>query len=203
MLNRLLVVIIFFVITHTYGCKRSIEMNVSEYLSSFKTNKLKDTKVRILNRIKYKCKIQPPDLITITNSEKKITNQSAFELERLNYEKQLNFILVIEDESMADVKIKRVINNKNEFNRLLAYANNLLQNDFSLQLNNEVSFCKLIHLEPANSIYPSIRVTLTFNELKSYTEGCTLVFNDNLFNNGLIKFSYEKDYFENLPKIKI
>lgn len=200
MRNFFKIIIIVFCFT---GCGKRMVLSPEKYLQYINSEKSNLIVENILNNVSYTAKLQTPEFIAISNSGDKIKNQSDFINEIKYYKNKLNFIFLISDQKNQGNKVKEVLFNKEEYSSFLAYANTDLKNDFKLLNGNDTLFCAMVHMEAANSVAPTIRLTIGFsaidtNRIKEYT----LVFNDNLFRNGPLKFQYSEEAFNNLPEIK-
>jgi hypothetical protein len=82
------------------------------------------------------------------------------------------------------------------------YSNSTINEDFKLLQGKDTVYCALVHLEPANSINPVLRLTVAFSGLDpGSNEDITLFFNDNIFMNGPLKFHFDKKLFTDKPEI--
>jgi hypothetical protein len=147
--------------------------------------------------------MQPPELLALLRSEKKPVSQADYEAEKSKHAGELNFILIIEDDADSDNRVKTNVYNDNLYREFLAYANTSLANDFYLLVGKESIRCSMVHLEPANSIRPVIRIGISFSQVSLNGNECTLVFDDNLFNNGKLKFNYSEETVTTMPQFKI
>jgi hypothetical protein len=173
-----------------------------QYCNSEKSNLIISKAVQNIN---YTCKFKIPELTAILNSNKEFTSQAEFEKSVKTYSNEILFIFTIKDDSKSSHAVKQLVFDKQKkYSFLLAYANTDMSSDFELKSNNgNIVPCSFLHLEPANSVQPILRITLAFNYSRSLGEELTLVFNDKIFNNGPIKFNYPKDVLDYLPKLKI
>lgn len=183
------------------SCKRS-SLSREEYVKYFNSND-KFSVTREFNGILYKLKVQPPEILAFKNAEDQIRNKQDFDKELAYYKDKLNFVFLIEDASKNDGKVKSTVFNKQLYATILEYANTELRNDLKLIKNGDTLYCSAIHLESANSLQPVIRLSLGFTNLDPQNKDFTLVFNDNMFNNGPIKFSYSSTLFDQLPELKM
>lgn len=155
------------------------------------------------NQISYKLKMQPAGYLAIANSGASIKTQADFKASLNNYKEQMNFILLIQDAEKSNHRVKSMVFNKQEYGTILAYANTDLKNDIVLIQERDTLYCRMLHLESANSLQPILRLSLSFNGINANAKEFTLILNDNIFNNGPIKFYYSKKVMENLPDLKL
>jgi hypothetical protein len=186
------------------ACRNNSSLSPGEYLQFLNSGAGKLNESEVLNHIRFRCRLQTPEIITLLNGSKNYTRTEDFERDKQAYENQLNFVFVIEDENKSDHLIKETIFRQESYGQLLSYAHTELQNDFELELADGNSIpCSLIHIEPANSIHPVIRIALSFFNVNSKIKDYKLIFNDNMFNTGKIKFHFDKKAFDDLPQLKI
>jgi hypothetical protein len=185
------------------GCSRRSDLNQSEYVRFLNSSESGLVISKTHNNITFNARMQTPEMLTLLGAKGPYSKPAEFETDKKQYEDRLNFTFIIEDEGKHH-QVKETVFDENTYGQLLSYANTELQNDFELQLpNGEIVPCSIAHVEAANSVQPVIRVALAFNHVDPKIKEYTLVFNDNLFNTGKIKFLYKKEIFDNLPKLKI
>jgi hypothetical protein len=100
-------------------------------------------------------------------------------------------------------KVKKAMFDAEQYGAIMSYANSDLKNDFKLLQGEDTVYCHIVHLEPANSIQPIIRMTIGFSGLDTNLKDITLIYNDNIFRNGPLKFHYPKELLESFPEIKL
>lgn len=185
-----------------FSCNR--QLSTQEYIRFLSSEKCALYSDKVIDRIRFKCRLQTPELIALLHSGHSAATQTAFEEEKKKYKDQLNVVFLIEDEAPKYHQVKKTVSDKQLYGNLLAYANTGLQQDFSLQLQTgELIPCGLVHMEAANSIQPVIRVTLSFNGVDPGVKDYSLIFDDNLFHTGRMKFHYGQEVFSGLPTLKL
>lgn len=185
------------------SCSKNKELNQKEYLSYLNSEASGLLVVKTLNNIQYSLRCQTPEQQCLSANKLTIKSQKDFENLMDDYKGRLNFILIIEDKNGESNQVKKVIFNKEAYGNILGYANSELGKDISLVTEKEILQCSLVHLEPANSIQPVLRLAVLFSGITQTNNEVTFVFDDNIFNNGPIKFNYTQKIFTELPKLKI
>lgn len=192
---------IMLLLTGLMSCRRSAELSVVDYASYINSEKSELIKEKRINNIKYKLRLITPEVMVLNNE--KAVNESDFKEKLKKHEGQLSFNLIIEDDhSEKGSPVMETIINPKTYSEILEYANTEMINDVFLIVDNDTVNCAILHLEPANSIQPVLRFSVGLADLGNKIKECTFCFNDNLFNNGWIKFNYSEATFNNLPKIK-
>lgn len=197
LLASILVILVF------TQCGKKMVLSPEKYIQYVNSEKSDLVVERNFNNVTYTAKLQTPEFMAISINGNKIKNKTDFINETKYYRNKLNFIFLISDQKNKGNKVKEVLFNNDMYSSFLAYANTDLKNDFKLINDNDTLYCTMVHMEAANSVAPTIRLSIGFssidtNRIKEYT----LVFNDNLFRNGPLKFRYSEETFNNLPEIK-
>lgn len=158
---------------------------------------------REFNKIVYKAKLQPCEMIVLNNSIDKIKSDEQFRNEVSLYKGKLNFVFNIEDSKDGTYKVRELMFSKASYGKLLSYANVSLINDFKLLQGSDTLYCSIAHLESANSVQPIVRISLAFKGLDTLKKNdLTLLYNDNIFLNGPLKFHFSMDALNKIPEIK-
>ncbi len=79
---------------------------------------------------------------------------------------------------------------QSNYNKLLSYINSNIQNDFIKQGSVNEFHPVQVFFESNNRISNKLVFLVAF-EKETKTEETTIVFNDNIFNNGILKFNYK------------
>jgi hypothetical protein len=190
--------IYFIFILFLFGCGKK-KLNQSDYLQYINSEESGLVQKKTFNNVTYKVKLHLPEMISATADEN--ITKAKFESNMKYYNNKVNFIFIMEDN--GSTKVKNAMFDKEKYGAMLSYANTELKNDFKLLNGNDTLYCGLVHLEPANSIQPVIRMTLGFSGIDSVGRSLTLIYNDNIFSNGPLKFYYSKETLNNLPEINL
>jgi hypothetical protein len=184
------------------SCDKVSELSVKDYVVYVDSEKSNLSKTKTINSIKYKVKLITPELMVLGNE--KIKDQTEFLEKCKGYNEQMNFTFIIEDDKDSkDFAVKDALIESETYSNIMQYANSEMVRDIYLITDSDTIRCSLLHLEPANSVQPVFRFSLGFTGLKHKIKECTLCINDELFNNGCIKFNYSESTFNNLPKVKV
>jgi hypothetical protein len=155
------------------------------------------------NNILYKAKLQTPEAI-LFGAEQDFKSSSEYHQKLVGLKDKLNFVFLIEDVKGSSRQVRSAVFNKSSYGSMLAYANTDLAKDFTLLQGTDTIYCSVVHLEAANSVQPIIRIALGFDGIDTTkAKDFTLIYNDNFFQNGPLKFHYAPSVFNNLPEIKI
>lgn len=194
---------LFFFLLVGLSCKEQRRMPPAEYIRYLSSAESGLSISKQHRDLVFRARLQPPELLTLINSGETHASAEAFGAGYKEYAGQMNVIFLISDAGGHHL-VKETVFDPVRYGQLLSYANTALQNDFELQLSDgSLIPCSMVHIEPANAVEPVIRVTLSFHHLPENPGDYTLVFNDNLFNTGKLKFLYRRNLFDQLPKLKI
>jgi hypothetical protein len=190
---------IFILSIAVYSCSKS-KLSASEYIAYM--NDLENGYVcrRTFNGINYKTVMQTPEMI-ILRSGRQVSDPINFNKNVDEQKGNLNFVFTISDDDGSN-RVKEMVFDQSKYGGILRYSNSMINEDFKLLQGNDTVYCALVHLEPANSINPMLRLTVAFSGIdQNSTEDLTLFFNDNIFMNGPLKFHFDKKIFLNKPEI--
>jgi hypothetical protein len=183
------------------ACKRPQSLNLEDYKMYVNSEESELVTKDEIEGFKYSCKLIPPALqIAQTRA---IKNEQELEKE-LDQNRSVCFSFLIQDEAKEMNKVKHAVYDKELFADLLSYANSELVKDFTLITEDGRRIPgAIVHLEPANSVAPIIRLTVGFEGIDLKESTLTLQYDDKIFNNGIMNFKYSKETLTNLPKLKI
>ncbi|MEO5645219.1 MAG: hypothetical protein ABIS12_17995 [Bacteroidia bacterium] len=100
--------------------------------------------------------------------------------------------------------LKQNLTDVAEYNRRVTYCAFDMQQDIHLVTDGQDSIpCALFHFERAYDVAPVGNFMIAFDKKRIATaKKITLVFTDNLFKNGIVKFSYLKEELLASPQMK-
>jgi hypothetical protein len=182
------------------SCSEKRLLDKAAFLNYFNKGADQFFKEKELNNVSYKVKLVPPELITLNNN-RSINSEEEYKKELRENEDRINFVMIVEDMPGSNL-VKELVFKKEMYSKLVEYANVELAKDFQLIKDTDTIPCSLIHLEPANSVHPVIRMTACFDNPKKGDKDYTLVFDDNFFSNGNLKFNFPEETFTDLPTLK-
>lgn len=122
-----------------------------------------------------------------------------------HYSDLVYFNLRIKGDKMQGELLKQDLTSSVEYQDRVMYCSFRIQNDISLLTNegDEIA-CAICQFERSFDVAPVTDFTIAFDRKKiCNTKGLTIIFNDNLFRNGLVKFSFSKEELECTPTINL
>lgn len=163
-------------------------------------------KEKTISEFNYKIKYLPTEQLVINElnkSNKPITTENINTLKK-EYEGMEYFEMRVQVENYNDELAKYRVNDMSEYQTRIAYMAFAMQNNIKLstEINNEIP-CKLFHFERTYGITPYTTFLFAFSkqEIGNATER-TVIYDDELFNKGRLKFNWSFKNIE-LPKIAI
>lgn len=184
------------------ACGTREKLGPDAYVQHLSSNESPSLITKELNGVNYKLRLLTPEYMALSHSREHLNKNEVMESLK-NYNHQVSFVFVIEDSDKNQGRVKSTVFNAEGYGNILGYANTDLKNDFMLVREHDTLYCNLVHLEPANSLQPVIRLSLAFNLPSSAEKGFTFLFNDNIFNNGPLKFNYSKRTIDALPELNM
>lgn len=147
------------------------------FILSCTTNKSEFEQAKTINHISY-------TLCYNSKNDNKSSDKDSLEPADLLYYK-----LTISDEEKESNKISELYLQSN-YNKLLYYINKNIEFDFKTILNGKEYNPVLVYFESNNRMTKKLVFMLAFEKPKEIDGDLIVEFNDNIFNNGKIKFKY-------------
>jgi hypothetical protein len=99
--------------------------------------------------------------------------------------------------------LKHKLNSKEDYATRIKYYAFDMQRDFTLEIGTDVIPCSLFHFERVFDIAPYAKFSIGFvYDKKHKGKESTLIYNDRIFKNGLIKYIYSNDEINKIPKLE-
>lgn len=160
-------------------------------------------KTKHIDKVDYIVTYKPHELIVVMENEDGIDTatytNTIGEIQGLQY---YNFKLKIDDKA-KDI-LKAGVSSVNDYYKRVEYFTSLMQNDIWLIQGKDTLPCRIFHYERNYSAAPYSDFSLAFDGTDgNATVDRTIVFNDHVFNNGLIKLTISGDDIKKIPALKI
>jgi len=201
---KILHIVVF--LTGLIGCNQN-PMSSDKYVQYW--NDLDDTsdfvKSKSIEEYNYSAKPLPLDYL-ISNEFKGINlTQKQFDSAKNQYSGMEYYELKLSVTDFNNETIKYLINSEAEYQDRLKYVSFNMENHLSLNVEGKSAACKLYHAERTYGIAPYLKVMFAFSK-EDFNENAserTLVFDDNLFNKGRVKFHWNNDDLIDVPQLSI
>ena len=152
----------------------------------------------------YQVKFKPLDYIISKELKGNVIDSAEYikkynELSGLQY-----FDFRIEVEGISTEILKYNLQSISDYEERINYLAFKMQSDFKLVEGSDTLDCLIYHMERAYDVVPYTTVLLGFNtKVNSYYLDKTIIFTDNLFKNGIIKFTFITADLIQIPKLEI
>lgn len=181
------------------------ELSLQEYISYIENSKKMLIQKKEFGDIIYELKFLPAEYRAIKNlsinKEKIEINEYKKQLQ--NYSSNYYFVLSFYSNSKDKSPLKTLAKNKEDLSKINQYLMAKIQNDLYLEIDGKKIPCSLSHSEGDYGILDHHSLSVLFDKTNSKSEDVTFVYTDNLFQNGVIKFNYSENVFNELPKVKL
>lgn len=177
--------------------EKPVKFNEPEKLIAFIDDKKNGfIKSKTIGQITYDAILKPIDyLLSQKRLEEKNNSLSKKDFEDLQY-----FDLRIKIEDFHKEFIKYDLESAEEYQQRVQYCAFNMQQDIKLIDGTDTLNCVLYHYERAFDVVPYGHFILGFETRKSdLVNTKTIVFYDQLFNNGIIKFTFSPEIMVNEP----
>ncbi|MBA3680482.1 MAG: hypothetical protein H0W73_04860 [Bacteroidetes bacterium] len=179
--------------------KVAINFNAPEELVSFIDNTENGyIKNKKFGKVTYISILKPVDYML---AQKKISDSNK-NYKKSDFEDLQYFDLRIKIEDFKMEFIKYDLSSTGQYQERINYCAFNMQNDISLIDGKDTLNCVLYHFERAFDVIPYGHFILGFeNKNKKSINAKTLCFDDKLFNNGIIKFTYSPSFLAKEPTL--
>ena len=173
--------------------KFSEPQKLISFIDNNENGYIKSKKIGVIT---YMSVLKPTDYLL---AKKKLSdNNSTYK--KTDFEDLQYFDLRIKIDDFKMEFIKYNLGSVEEYQERINYCAFNMQNDIKLIDGNDTLNCVLFHFERAFDIAPYGHFMLGFeNKNKKSIQAKTLCFDDKLFNNGIIKFTYTPSFLAKEP----
>ena len=204
MSSRLYIYILILFMVCSIGCGGKKVLDKPGFEKWMKNNKNGLVKEKIINRLKYKVCFQPIDWLMLKSDKQLVMNDQVSKIKK-DYESVLTFTIDITDTSESYSMLRYELGHENEYYDRINYYSNIIQNDLYLVDGTDTLPCMFTHMEQTYNVSPINTITVEFvrkDKTKKYND-TWLVYNDRVFNSGILKFFFKKEDLNNIPELKI
>ncbi len=190
---------IILLIAVLFSCKSPATLNKDEYLKWYQENKDSFIFTKDIDVVHYSLEIIPESVFLAKRLEKEQNQQS-----RIVDNKALQYIFKISNVKGNSILYYGIRQQQDYFNRVNYYSFGA-ENDFLLFNKSDTSYCNGVHFERTYELTPYITLDLNFSDMDLYSNKNDLTFeyNDQVFNNGKIRFVIPYKTINSIPKLKL
>lgn len=120
---------------------------------------------------------------------------------REEYEQFEHFQFRIKLNAGGNILLYKETQQQNEVTRINHFGF-IAQNDFEIRTANDTNQCKMVHFSRNYNLSPTIDLSLAFDAIPK-SDDWQLVYEDQQFNLGTIKFLFKESNLNNLPELKL
>ena len=178
------------------------KLTQEEYINQIENSEILNLEKKI-DDIKYQCFLMPPNYNAIKQLKSDldtniinnaIKNSEGFVFFKFTI-KSTNSDNTIMDPSKIDSK---------EYNKRIQYFNAFAQNNFKLLADQDTLNCVQYLFENPYNLTSDVKILGAFKLKQKYeSTDLQIIYNDQLFNQGLIKFYYQKKQLQKTPQLII
>ena len=182
---------------------RNTKVPAAEYSGWIATNAASLTKEQVLGDLTYRLTRVPADLLALREAGNQATHEALAEA-RAHYTDLVYFRLEIIANSHNGELLKKDLQSPQEYNRRVSYAAFGVQNDMSMKIGKDSLACAMCQFERSFDVAPIATFMLAFDadEEIANDNSVTVVFNDQLFNNGIIRFYWNAGEINAYPSLE-
>ncbi len=185
------------------GCGRQ-QLAPEQFMAYYNNNKQELEKTRDSEAFSFEAGYLPGEVLALReNNHAASADGRAFDNALRNYDSAYYFAFKITP--LNNVPMKKLVATKEKYAQMLHYLNGEIKNDFYLEAGAKKINCGLMHVESELSIQNSFLFVMSFEKTDfadALKEDLVLVYNDELFQHGILKFRFSKSDINHFPKIK-
>jgi hypothetical protein len=159
-----------------------------------------------ISEFNYSMKYLPLEFMICNELRKEEISQVEYDSLVSNYEGMEYYEMRIQIDDFNDETAKYQVADMGVYQQRIMYMSFAMQDNINIELSEDLTApCKLYHFERTYGVAPYATILMGFSkeDLPEMEEERTIVFEDKLFNKGLIKFNWSMADLNNVPKIEV
>ncbi|MFT5790939.1 MAG: hypothetical protein ACI9LI_000268 [Saprospiraceae bacterium] len=198
--------IFFLLVLMICGCSKSPQsLKPKNYINWLRKPENGLNKTKTINDLAFTmCYRTNEDVVVLNNKREEITKQLLEqELNDLGNELQYATFKIARDNSNQSVlQVGNV--SGDVYTKRIAYMSFDMQNDFYLIEGNDTLDCQLFHFVRNYELAPYVEFSLGFENSKNkIIQDKTFVYEDKLFNTGILKFTIDSKDIKQIPSVQV
>lgn len=174
-------------------------VDFNAWISAEENNLVKSKDISELN---YKMSFVPKECMAFKELKGQEYTNEEFDEALTHYKDMSYFNFRIEVPKEQGELLKYNLSSPQQYNDRINYMSFRMQKDIILVQDNDTLFPGIFHFERIFEVAPFATVMLAFDNKKINLEKeFTIIYNDQLFNKGYIKYYYQPNLLIDLPKI--
>lgn len=181
---------------------KSDKLGLSDFLSWYKSDEYKLNKIYKVSELEYSMNYVPAECMSFIELRREKYDYKRFCEVKENYKGMLYFNLKIEVKEGKNELLKHKLESPQDYAARVKYISFDMQNDIYAIQGKDTIYTGLYQFERIFDVAPYSTVMLAFDGgMLNPNKGLTIVFNDKIFNNGLVKFNYKNEELTDLPTV--
>jgi hypothetical protein len=162
-------------------------------------------KTKKISEFNYSVKYLPIDYLISNELKKENISKTEYDSLKVDYEGMEYFELRIQIDGFNDETAKYQLDDMGLYQQRIVYMSFAMQDNLKLLTDKGMEVpCELFHFERTYAVAPYATFLMGFAKDKiGAANDYTVVFEDNLFNKGLLKFNWEITQLQNVPKLLV
>ncbi|MCD6065614.1 MAG: hypothetical protein K0S33_440 [Bacteroidetes bacterium] len=201
-LNRLLLVM---GLPLLLACGKNSSLGKEDYVAYVNDPSSQLVKSKSIHGISYSLRFQPNEFIVLRDHHFGSIQPEAFSKELGSMKGLEYFMLSIKDEEGSN-EVKKAIYNKEAYGALLEKITSAFQTNIQLKAGDDLIYPSAYHAEPPSTIRPELNFMIMFdlgNSVSATGQDQQLIVNDDIFNNGPVKFTFEPAVVADIPTLNL
>lgn len=175
---------------------------IDDFVSFVKNEENDLVKEKQVSDIKFRMSFMPKECLAYLELKSDTENVNKLKETIKHYEGMSYFNLRLELESGEGELLKHNLSSAMQYEARVRYLSFEIQKDIFLIQGNDTISPGMYHFERIYEVAPYATIMLAFDDAKfKKDQDFTIVYNDKLFNKGLIKYYYKQNQLIDLPKI--
>ncbi|MFL5763544.1 MAG: hypothetical protein ACJ77K_06335 [Bacteroidia bacterium] len=189
-------------IDHTGLPNRNTQLELPQYAAWVQNEENDLVKNKTINDVNYQVAFLPVEFMAYTELKHQEYTEQQFKETKAHYAGMSYFKLRIEVKDHTGEILKYELSSAQQYNQRLDYMAFRMQNDLCIVQGKDTLYPGLYHFERSYDLAPFADVMLAFDNQKFHPEEeFTIVYNDQLFNKGYLKYIYHQKQLIDLPNI--
>lgn len=182
---------------------RSMEIDAAAYPLWVEENSQPLMREQVIGDLTYRFTRIPAELLAVREAG---ADASVAEMQEAlsHYSELMYFRLEIIAQNHNGELLKKDLTDPAEYNRRITYSSFEIQKDISMELSGAPLPCAVCQFERSFDVAPLATYLLAFetDEAAFNNNNVNIVFNDRLFNNGIVRFAWNKGELNAYPSLK-
>lgn len=159
-------------------------------------------KSKVISELNYQLSYLPSESMAFLELRTEEYDYEKFKKTAANYKEMTYFNFKIELSGGSGELLKYQLNSPQQYESRVKYISFQMEKDLCLVQGQDTLYPGLYHFERAFEVVPYLTVMFAFDNKKFDKEKeFTIVYNDKLFEKGLIKFNYQNRQLIDMPNV--